>query len=452
MCPRSDSFLLKGPTKGSPFILFLLLTLASTAQAAAPTISSLIAPGGVASGPVGTPVTISGKNFGASQGTSTVKFNGTTAVPTSWSDSTIEAPVPAGATTGNVVVTVSGRASNGVTFTVIPNITSLSPTNGTAGTSVTIAGTTFGTTQGSSTVKFNGTAATPTSWSSTSIVATVPSGATTGNVLVTVSGQPSNGMCFAIPSIPCGAFTFTGSLSDARTAGNTATLLNSGMVLITGGYNCGIECGLDAGANNYAELYNPATGTFIATGSMNTARFAHTATLLSNGMVLIAGGTQFNNTTGTFSSLSSAELYNPATGAFSATGSLNTGRYGHTATLLSSGMVLVAAGLQINTTTGASSALSSAELYNPSSGTFSATGGLSTARSGHTATLLNSGIVLVAGGTNTSNATLSSAEQYNATTGTFSATGSLNAARSSHSATLLSNGKRRRAILENHAR
>src|SRR5216684_1318053 len=70
-----------------------------------------------ASGLVGASVTISGANFGATQGTSTVKFNGTTATPTSWSTTSIVAPVPSGATTGNVVVTVSGAASNGVLFT-----------------------------------------------------------------------------------------------------------------------------------------------------------------------------------------------------------------------------------------------------------------------------------------------------------------------------------------------
>src|SRR5208283_4337204 len=84
-----------------------------------------------------------GANFGATQGTSTVKFNGTTATPTSWSATSIVAPVPTGATTGNVVVTVNGVASNGVSFTVTssgPSITSLNPTSGLVGASVTITG------------------------------------------------------------------------------------------------------------------------------------------------------------------------------------------------------------------------------------------------------------------------------------------------------------------------
>ncbi len=155
------------------------------------------------SGVVGTPVTIAGANFGATQGTSTMKFNGTTATPTSWSATSIVAPVPVGATTGNVVVTVGGVASNGVSFTVTaassgPSITSLNPTSGVVGTSVTIAGASFGATQGTSTVKFNGTAATPTNWSATSIVAPVPVGATTGNVVVTVGGLASNGVSFTV--------------------------------------------------------------------------------------------------------------------------------------------------------------------------------------------------------------------------------------------------------------
>jgi hypothetical protein len=165
--------------------------------ASAPSILSLNPTSGV----IGTPVTISGANFGATQGTSTVTFNGIAATPTSWNATSMVAAVPAGATTGNVVVTVGGAASNGMTFTVTvpgPSIASLSPTSGVAGTPVTITGANFGTTQGTSTVKFNGVTATPTSWSATSIVAAVPAGATTGNVVVTVGGAASNGMTFTV--------------------------------------------------------------------------------------------------------------------------------------------------------------------------------------------------------------------------------------------------------------
>ncbi len=125
------------------------------------------------SGVVGTPVTITGANFGATQGTSTVAFNGTSATPTSWSATSIVVPVPTGATTGNVIVTVGTVASNGASFTVTvpaPSITSLNPASGVVGTPVTIAGANFGATQGSSTVTFNGIAAAPTSWGASSIV------------------------------------------------------------------------------------------------------------------------------------------------------------------------------------------------------------------------------------------------------------------------------------------
>ena len=119
--------------------------------APAPTLTSL----SPTTGPVGASVTIAGTNFGATQGTSTVRFNGTTASPPSWAAASIVVPVPAGATTGNVVVTVGGLASNGLSFTVTvpPALTSLSPTTGPVGTSVTIAGTNFGATQGTSTVQ-----------------------------------------------------------------------------------------------------------------------------------------------------------------------------------------------------------------------------------------------------------------------------------------------------------
>ncbi len=113
----------------------------------APSITSLNPTSGVA----GTSVTITGTYFGATQGASTVKFNGTAAAPTSWSATSIVVPVPAGATTGNVVVTVGGVASNGVNFAMTapaPSITSLNPTSGLVGTSVTIAGANFGATQG----------------------------------------------------------------------------------------------------------------------------------------------------------------------------------------------------------------------------------------------------------------------------------------------------------------
>src|ERR1041385_7501526 len=140
------------------------------------------------------------------------------------------------------------------------------------------------------------------------------------------------------------------------------------------------------------------SGSWTATGSLAVARYVHTATLLPNGKVLVAGG--YNG-----SYLTSAELYDPATGTWTATGSLSTARDSPTATLLSNGKVLVAGG------NNGSSYLASAELYDPASGTWTATGNLTTARDSHTATLLPNGKVLVAGGLNNSDF-VASAELY----------------------------------------
>jgi len=154
-------------------------------------------------GPIGTVVNVTGTNFGPTVGTraSLLTFNGIVARTTSWSDTLIVAPVPAGATSGNVVVSVGGINSNSVPYTVTPGpaVASVSPTSGVIGTSVTISGAGFGATQVSgSTITFNGVAASPTSWSDTSIVAPVPTGATTGNVVVTVGGIASNSVQFTV--------------------------------------------------------------------------------------------------------------------------------------------------------------------------------------------------------------------------------------------------------------
>jgi RHS repeat-associated protein len=178
----------------------LLFICAGQARGSAPTISSL----SPTTGAVGASVTVTGTNFGTTQGTSTITFNGTTATATSWGSTSILVTVPSGATTGSVIVTVSSVASNAKTFTVVsaPSITSLSITTGAVGAAVTITGTSFGTTQGSGSANFNGTTATVTSWNSTTIKVTVPSGATTGNVVVFASGVNSNGSSFTVVSAP----------------------------------------------------------------------------------------------------------------------------------------------------------------------------------------------------------------------------------------------------------
>jgi hypothetical protein len=224
-------------------------------------------------------------------------------------------------------------------------------------------------------------------------------------------------------------FTSTGSLGTARYS-HTATLLPNGKVLVAGGESYFIDDNNDVVPtfSTSAELYDPAAGTWTPTGSLGTARTGHTATLVSNGKVLVAGG--FIRVGGYFIPLASAELYDPATGNWSATGSLGGERASHTATLLPSGKVLVAGGEDFNGTT-----VSDAQLYDPAKGTWSHTGSLAHVRAGHTATLLLNGKVLVAGGG------YGGAELYDPATGKWSATGSLANPRNVHTATLLSNGK-----------
>ncbi len=224
-------------------------------------------------------------------------------------------------------------------------------------------------------------------------------------------------------------WSVTGSLSTAR-SNHTATLLPNGKVLVAGGDD-------NVASTSSAELYDPATGTWSVTGSLNNARQYHTATLLPNGKVLVVGGRGGGDNQ--YQQVARAEVYDPATEQWSVTGSLNTARAYHTATLLQNGKVLVAGGIDGNY-----NPFSSAELYDPASGTWSVTGSLSTTRSYHTATLLPNGKVLVAagvGGANESSFFLDSAELYDPATGTWSITGSLNTARSYHTATLLPNGK-----------
>jgi hypothetical protein len=224
-----------------------------------------------------------------------------------------------------------------------------------------------------------------------------------------------------------GTFTLTGSMNVPRVQ-HTATLLNNGTVLITGGAD---DSGVGVVAS--AELYDPTTGTFTLTGSMNTGRYGHTATLLNNGTVLIAGGIPVGG-----GESASAELYDPATRSFTLTGSMNTGRYDHTATLLNNGTVLLTGGVGPGGNLGSGVILASAELYDPTTGTFTPTGSMNTARAIHTATLLKNGTVLAAGGDG--NDFLASAELYDPTTGMFTATSNMNATRDYQTATLLSNG------------
>jgi N-acetylneuraminic acid mutarotase len=227
-----------------------------------------------------------------------------------------------------------------------------------------------------------------------------------------------------------GKWSAAGLLAITTRGGHTATLLPNGKVLVAGGANT-------IGYLASAEVYEPATGYWDATGSLAAPRMMHTATLLNNGKVLVAGG--YNPSS---HSLAGAELYDPVSGTWSATGPLAAARAEHSATLLPDGQVLVAGGFHEELVNGSyqRTYLNTAELYDPVSGTWSATGSLAAARSEHSATLLRNGQVLVVAGVNGST-TLQTAQLYDPVTGTWHTTGSLAATRADHTATLLPNGQ-----------
>jgi hypothetical protein len=186
---------------------------------------------------------------------------------------------------------------------------------------------------------------------------------------------------------------------------HTATLLTDGRVLITAGAS------LTSGVltlRRSAEIYDPATGNWTQTGSLATARVFHTQTLLRAGKVLVTGGSNFSSII-----YDTAELYDPASGQWSATGKLTTARISHTATLLANGKVLAVAGFNnepVNFTQ------RSAELYNPDSDTWASTADLNVVRGNHAATLLASGRVLVTGGNGGGSPALTSSELFDTTT------------------------------------
>jgi len=222
-------------------------------------------------------------------------------------------------------------------------------------------------------------------------------------------------------------FSRTGSMLTGR-ASHTATLLPSGKVLIAGGFGV---------AESTAELYDPNAGTFTVTGSMQVPRLWHTATLLPDDRVLITGG--INDFGGSTVPEASAEVYNPTTGIFTLLANIMSApRALHTATALSNGRILLVGGTQIVNFSGRQ-AENTAEVFNPATNTFTSTGSMTTARFQHTATLLSNGQVLVAGGDGNTILVNASAELYDPVTGSFSATGSMSTARDRHTSTLLPN-------------
>lgn len=233
--------------------------------------------------------------------------------------------------------------------------------------------------------------------------------------LLSVTGLVKGPTTLASAQAEARSWSYTGSLNVAR-AHHTATRLSDGKVLVVGGAS--------------AELYDPSTGTWSVTGNLNAGHSSfftatHTATLLEDGKVLVAGG-------------NTAEVYDPVTGLWSLTGNLNAVHYAHTATLLRDGKVLIAGG---GDTLNPPSLTNAAEVYDPATRTWSLTGNLNEGRLEHTATLLENGEVLVAGGVpNFDEWPLNSAELYDPATKTWRFTGSLNAWRVDYAAVLLPNG------------
>lgn len=285
-----------------------------------------------------------------------------------------------------------------------------------------------------------------------------------------------------------GSWSATGKLAQARRF-HTATRLLDGTVLVSGGLLG--SGGPDSRSLATVELYDPGSGVWRPTGSLLTPRDHHTATLMADGRVLVVGGAEAAagaRGNGEYSGrlLASAELYDPATGTWTATGSLRTARESHFAMLLEDGRVLVVGGLtvergkfterlaaelydpiagtwtvaglpgltRIDTATllgngtvlmtGGDSGLgagSSAELYDPSAGAWTPTASMHTARSHSTATLLSDGQVLVTGGQSDKFRTLASTERYDPNLATWASTGHMAGARFSHEATVLTDGR-----------
>ncbi len=245
-----------------------------------------------------------------------------------------------------------------------------------------------------------------------------------GRVLA-VGGKDDNGIEIASTELfdpATGTWALTGSLNAGRYS-HTATLLPNGKVLVVGG------TGVGGGSLASAELYDPVTGLWTLANPMADARANHTASLLAHGKVLVAGGWSLGW-------IGTAELYNPANGTWAAAGTLAAARYQHTATLLPNGKLLVAGGMGTGSTV-----LSSAELFDPVGNAWTAAAPMSTNRYIHTATLLATGKVLIAGGENSNFSALRNSELYDPVLGTWSVTTPMLNGRHAHTATLLPNGQ-----------
>jgi len=342
-----------------------------------------------------------------------------------------------------------GAVTSGTAVTVTPTTTTtytLTVTNS-AGTSIT-ATVTVTVVPPPTITSFTAGAAAITPGNSTTLIAVFSGGGGTGNNGVgpvtsgtAVTVTPASTTTYTLTVTNAAATSVTAAVTVAVVDGlfsngsnldivnHTATLLNNGLVLIAGGYATA------TGLPVTPQLYDPVAGTFTPTGSMNTPRSFQTATLLNNGTVLIVGGCCDSSS----NVLTSAEIYDPVAGTFTYTpGSMSIARQYHKATLLNNGLVLITGGVSGGY---GSPPTNIAELYDPAAGTFTEIASpMIAARWNFTATLLNNGTVLIAGGQDASFNNLASAELYDPVAGTFTATANLITARSYHTATLLNGG------------
>jgi hypothetical protein len=256
-----------------------------------------------------------------------------------------------------------------------------------------------------------------------SAVTVTPASTTTYTLTVTNSAG-STATSTVTVSVVDGVFSVVGNLDVVN---HTATLLNNGLVLIAGGYTTA-----SPRSPVPPQLYNPANGTLTATGSMSIPRSQHQAILLNNGTVLITGGNDASaNPTYV------VEVYDPVAGTFTAVGNSPAYFSANTATLLNDGTVLLAGGSQ-----GVyGNATNTAWIFNPGNNSFTQVGNLNNARHNHTATLLSNGQVLIAGGQDAGFNSLATAELYDPTAQTFTLTNNMNNARAFHTATLLNDGR-----------
>ena len=235
-----------------------------------------------------------------------------------------------------------------------------------------------------------------------------------------------------------GSFAPAGDLGTRRWA-HQASVLPGGAVLLTGGL--GISGNVSA-VQSTALIYDLGTGTRI-TGTMTATRMLHATAELADGRVLLTGGLPVVGSD--IYATATSELFNPATGGFTASGAMGTPRTGHTATRLPDGKILIAGGRNSTCLYSCPERIwASAELYDPATGTFTPTGRMAQARYGHTATALPDGRVLIAGGTTPDlpdTDMSSSLELYDPATGTFASAGTMLRPRSHHTATLLTDGR-----------